>query len=306
MVSERYEIEDVVMSGRKARSLKEHVEIYERVYNAVYKQHPRLRDHALTVYYNVPVDVRRVQLKVRRRFFDETYRRIFQGRCESMVLDCGCGEGLVIQRISEVCSSPPEFFGNDISQTLLKQASHRLKERRFHPVQSPAEKLPFPDDQFDIVLSSHSIEHTHNLGLAMNEMARVLKAGGILVLIAPREEWRDPVWGFPLIWPFVKLGMKALGSQREAIKKSYDQIYMDGIDRSLKPPDRAMSESDLNLALKQTGLRILSRSIVSADFDWILYYRLNRNLLPVLHLIARCLNRIPGYWMHEYVYIAKK
>ena len=282
------------------------MEIYEKVYSSVYREYPGLRDHALTVYYNVPEEVRSVQLEVRRLFFDETYRRLFQGADGSTALDCGCGEGLIIKRINEVCSSSPEFFGNDISKTLLQQASNRLRRERFYPVQCPAENLPFPDEQFDIVLSSHAIEHMHDPRLAMKEMVRVMRTGGTLLLIAPREEWRDPVWGIPLIWTFVKLGMRALSLHREAVKKGLGHLYIDGIDRSLKPPDRAMRGSDLEFMLRQAGLRILSRSIVSADFDWILYYRLNRGLLPILHRIARFLNHLPGYWMHEYIYVARK
>ena len=294
------------MPRRKARSLKEHVEIYEKVYTSVYGKYPSLRDHALTVYYHVPTEVRKVQLEMRRLFFDKMYRRIFQGRDKSRVLDCGCGEGLVIERINEVCSSTPEFFANDISQTLLKQANARLREENFYPVQCPAENLPFPDEQFEVVLSSHAIEHMHDPMLAMNEMVRVLKIGGVLLLIAPREEWRDPIWGFPLIWPFIRLGIKALSSHREVIKKRSENRCMDGIDRSLEPPDRAMRGRDLEYMLEQAGLKTLSRRIVSANFDWILYYRLNRNLLPILKRVADCLNHLPGYWMHEYVYIARK
>jgi SAM-dependent methyltransferase len=291
---------------RRARSLREHVEIYEKVYGSVYGEYPCLHDHALTVYYNVPLEVRRVQLELRRGFFDEVYKQLFQGRDQLRVLDCGCGEGLVVERINEVCSSSPEFFGNDISKTLLEQAGRRLKEKRFYPVQSPAESLPFPDGQFDIVLSSHMIEHTHDPGLAMGEMVRVMKTGGILLLIAPREEWRDPVWGFPAVWSFVKLGLRALDYRRKAMKKGLEDVYADRIDRSLEPPDRAMSGHGLESMLNRVGVKILSRRIVSADFDWILYYRLNRNLLPILSKIAVHLNRLPGYWMHEYVYIGRK
>lgn len=294
------------MPERKAESLKKHMEIYEKVYASVYRAYPSLRDHALTVYYGVPSEVRAAQLEVRHLFFDKMYRRIFQGRERFKVLDCGCGEGLIIERINEVCSSTPEFFANDISQTLLKQASDRLREERFYPVKCPAEDLPFSDENFEIILSSHAIEHMHDPMLAMNEMVRVLKTGGILILIAPREEWRDPVWGFPLIWPLVRFGIRALSSRREKIKKDLEGHYTDGIDRSLEPPDRAMRDRDLEYMLGKAGLEILSRRIVSADFDWILYYSLNRNLLSVLKRVADFLNRLPGYWMHEYVYIARK
>jgi len=294
------------MPRKRARSLREHLEIYERVYSSVYREYPGLLDHALTVYYKIPPEVRRIQLEVRQPILDETYRRVFQGREGSKALDCGGGEGLIIERIGEVCSSSPEFFGNDISKTLLKQANIRLRGSRFHPVQCPAERLPFPDEQFDIVLSSHSIEHMHDPRLAISEMVRVLRRGGLLLLIAPREEWRDPLWGFPLIWPLIKLGMSALAARREAIKENLESPYLDGIDRSLKPPDRAMRGPDLESMLREAGLHILGKRLCSADFDWILYYRLNRSLLPILHRIARLLNRLPGYWMHEYIYIARK
>ncbi len=295
-----------LLMPRRARSLREHMEIYEKVYRSVYREYPSLQDHALTVYYNVPAEVRRLQLEVRHDFFDEAYRQLFQGKDELKVLDCGCGEGLVVERINEVCSSSPEFFGNDISETLLKQANRRLKGARFHPVQCPAEELPFPDEQFDIVLSSHVIEHTHDPRLAMSEMVRVMRIGGVLLLIAPREEWKDPIWGFPPLWSFVKLGLRALGHRRKAMKQGLEGLHTDSIDRSFEPPDRAMSGPSLESMLSQSGVQIVSRRIVSADFDWILYYRLNRNLLPVLREIALLLNRLPGYWMHEYVYISRK
>jgi ubiquinone/menaquinone biosynthesis C-methylase UbiE len=294
------------MPGRRAESLKKHMEIYEKVYASVYQKYPSLHDHALTVYYNVPAEVRTAQLEVRRLFFDKLYRRFFQGRDEFKVLDCGCGEGLVIERINKVCSSSPEFFGNDISQTLLKQASNRLRGERFYPVKCPAEDLPFSDENFEIVLSSHAIEHMHDPMLAMKEMVRVLKTGGILILVAPREEWRDPIWGFPLLWPLVSLGIRALSSRREKIKRDLEDRYADGVDRSLDPPDRAMRDRDLERMLGQAGLEVLSRRIVSADFDWILYYRLNRSLLKVLRRVADYLNHLPGYWMHEHVYTARK
>jgi len=294
------------MTGKRARSLREHLEIYEKVYDSVYSEYPSLDDHALTVYYRVPEEVRRVQLEIRRPFFDDIYRRIFGRTNGYTVLDCGCGEGLVVERIHEVCSSIHEFFGNDISKTLVQQAKNRLRGFSFYPIQAPAEDLPFPNGRFDIVLSSHMIEHTHDPESAMREMARVLRPGGLLLLIAPREEWRDPLWGFPLFWPLVRRGMAVLSSRRERMKDSLGESYTDEVDRSLEPPDRAMKRVDLEMMLEEAGLRILSRSLVSADFDWLFYYRVSRRLLPLLHRMAGFLNGFPGYWMHEYVYLARK
>ncbi len=46
----------------------------------------------------------------------------------------------------------------------------------------PDEKLPFSNDNFDIVLSSQVLEHVENVDLYLEESKRVLKPGGILIL----------------------------------------------------------------------------------------------------------------------------
>jgi len=45
-----------------------------------------------------------------------------------------------------------------------------------------AHKLPFEDDEFDVLLCTEVLEHLHSPHLAANEMRRVLKSGGKLVL----------------------------------------------------------------------------------------------------------------------------
>jgi ubiquinone/menaquinone biosynthesis C-methylase UbiE len=41
--------------------------------------------------------------------------------------------------------------------------------------------LPFPDDCFDVVFSNQSLEHVHDTGEAISEIARVLRPRGCLV-----------------------------------------------------------------------------------------------------------------------------
>lgn len=47
--------------------------------------------------------------------------------------------------------------------------------------------LPFPDATFDAALNVVTLEHLREPGRALLEMARVLKPGGVLLLIAPHE-----------------------------------------------------------------------------------------------------------------------
>jgi SAM-dependent methyltransferase len=49
-------------------------------------------------------------------------------------------------------------------------------------VAGDAHALPFPDDSFDQILCTEVLEHLHTPQLAINEMHRVLKPGGTLIL----------------------------------------------------------------------------------------------------------------------------
>lgn len=69
----------------------------------------------------------------------------------------------------------------DINENILKVAQENFKkegvEGKF--VQGDAEKLPFPDNHFDIIMSFGLLEHFENPQKAISEMVRVLKPGGL-------------------------------------------------------------------------------------------------------------------------------
>jgi len=67
-----------------------------------------------------------------------------------------------------------------------------------------AHKLPFKNEEFDTVLCSEVLEHLHSPEIALAEMKRVLKSGGILILTtrfiypihdAPNDYWRFTKYG---------------------------------------------------------------------------------------------------------------
>jgi len=67
--------------------------------------------------------------------------------------------------------------------------------------QGDMRSLPDPDRSWDLVTCIHSLEHCPEPGPAMGEMARVLRPGGWLFVVVPRESNADsdPVhnWAFP-------------------------------------------------------------------------------------------------------------
>ncbi len=76
--------------------------------------------------------------------------------------------------------------------TLLDQSPHQLSRARRKPVlqgadivEGDAEDLPFPTDHFDRWVSCGSIEYWPDPQAAMAEAYRVLKPGGVAVLVGP-------------------------------------------------------------------------------------------------------------------------
>src|SRR5581483_8341823 len=50
-----------------------------------------------------------------------------------------------------------------------------------------AERLPFPEETFDVVVASDVIEHVQDAGAVVAEAARVLRRGGLLFLATPNR-----------------------------------------------------------------------------------------------------------------------
>lgn len=104
------------------------------------------------------------------------------------VLDAGCGTGwfskIAVDRGGMVTSM-------DLGENLLSKVAMKCNSER---VVGSILEIPFPDNFFDIVISSEVIEHVPDQYKAMQELFRVLKPGGIMVLTTPNKLWYFAVW----------------------------------------------------------------------------------------------------------------
>lgn len=66
----------------------------------------------------------------------------------------------------------------DFSQEARHQTGHDLQQ--YEIVQGDARQLPFKDATISSIISIMAFEHIHNLDLALREMHRVLKPGGVV------------------------------------------------------------------------------------------------------------------------------
>jgi ubiquinone/menaquinone biosynthesis C-methylase UbiE len=95
---------------------------------------------------------------------------------DGYTLDIGCGTSPIITRFHEA-------VGIDSERSKVLFMQRRLPNLEFHMAE--AQSLPFADGIFDRVLCIEVIEHIKNPEQALDEMHRVLKPGGQLILATP-------------------------------------------------------------------------------------------------------------------------
>ncbi len=114
--------------------------------------------------------------------FNPTWQRhvAAYGLCAALLpqgraLDVGCGIGHSYELLA-----PRETVGVDLDAAALRG---QRRETRVADMRA----LPFGDDEFASALAVQSIEHVPDAERALAEMARVVRPGGIVVLVTPNR-----------------------------------------------------------------------------------------------------------------------
>lgn len=98
----------------------------------------------------------------------------------SSILDLGCGDGT---RLNFLSKKKIQCVGVDISKKAILLAKKQYPKCDFKV--SNLETIPFKNNSFDLVYSAFVLEHLQNPQKVIKEAVRVLKVGGVLVLMAP-------------------------------------------------------------------------------------------------------------------------
>lgn len=98
----------------------------------------------------------------------------------AMVLDVGCGTGVLFPMLLEKVGQARHIVGLDISSEMLRQA--KAKGYPVECVQGDAQSLPLQDETFDWVICNAVFPHFPDKLRALREIRRVLKDGGRLVI----------------------------------------------------------------------------------------------------------------------------
>ncbi len=97
-------------------------------------------------------------------------------------LDLGCGTGWTMDALSGL-GYKRRLIGVDISRGMLKWA----RRKGMDVALGDGRNLPFGTASFDVVMAKGVLHHVQELDLAVSEITRVLKPGGVALLTDPNK-----------------------------------------------------------------------------------------------------------------------
>jgi SAM-dependent methyltransferase len=119
--------------------------------------------------------------------FEVALQELFGRADPRSLLDVGCGEGVLAQRLAQQIE-PRRVVGIDLEEESIQAgwAAHPAPNLQY--IAMRAENLPFADDEFDLACAIEVLEHVPDPEHTLAEMARCAERH--LLVSVPRE----PLW----------------------------------------------------------------------------------------------------------------
>ncbi len=141
------------------------------------------------------------------------------------VLDIGTGSGLLAIELSKAKGCHFDIIGIDISENMVRRAIENAKqakvEDRIRFLVSTAATLPFADNSFDFVMSYASLHHWLEPVAVFNEVERVVKETGSVIIRDNKRIYQNPFWK-SIIWFISRfMNKRHRGNWSKAILASY-------------------------------------------------------------------------------------
>lgn len=102
----------------------------------------------------------------------------------STIVDIGCGTGFPLLELAQRFGQSCKLFGIDPWEKAIERTNGKMKQYRIENVElikGIGEKMPFPNEYVDIVVSNLGINNFQNPDMVIKEGFRVLKSQGKLI-----------------------------------------------------------------------------------------------------------------------------
>jgi len=164
------------------------------------------------------------------------------------VLDVGCGVGMYTQAFLR---HTPHVFGVEIEHERAMEA----RGRALGVTQAVGERLPFSNGAFDVVFSHEVLEHVKDDRTCVEEMVRVARPGGCLLIFVPNR-----------LYPFETHGIFWRGQYHFGNVPLVNWLPTSLRDR-LAPHVRAYTSRDLRCLFEGLPARIVHHTQIYPGYD---------------------------------------
>ncbi len=133
-----------------------------------------------------------------------------RGQRPFRLLDVGCGTGTLLMRLARRPDAEL-LVGLDYSPVMARHLTEKIagspQAGKLQVVVADSEHLPFADESFDVITCCNSFHHYPHQAAVLSGFRRVLRPGGVLVLV---DGFRDNVIGWLVFDVAVALVEKAV------------------------------------------------------------------------------------------------
>ncbi|UCD99160.1 MAG: class I SAM-dependent methyltransferase [Chloroflexota bacterium] len=206
-------------------------------------------------------------------------------RLKGIVLENGCGVGIYLTRLA-TSSSKAIGLEYDFSRAQEAHLNNQLV------VNAAGEYLPLPSGSFDLILSHEVLEHVQNDRACVEEMVRVMRPGGRMVVFVPNRGY-----------PFETHGIYWRGRYHFGNIPLINYLPSNMRDR-LAPHVRIYSARQLEKLFSGLPVKFLQRRIIFGAYDniivrWPRFGRWMRRFLQGMENTPARVLGLSHFWVVE-------
>jgi len=196
-----------------------------------------------------------------RRLFEGLFQRYLPAPPCDRLLDVGCGTGIYFRALAPHAKRIDAIDCSDDMIQVAREYCETVNLNNIHPATGSVESLDWPAETFDTVVAMDVLHHITNLNTAIDELHRVLKPGGRVLIFEPNI--KNPLMFFAHAIPAeerLALRRSRPSALRAIMERRFSRVEWNGICELVTEVDGARG------SLLTTYLRLCRASGLTSWF----------------------------------------